>query len=77
MHGVTKAALNALTIRLSKEHPSPIKVNAMCHGWFRTRMGGHAVTRKPDQGADTPSGSARCWTTVHQWVFRDRQPIEW
>ena len=29
MYGVTKAALNALTVRLAKELPSAVKVNAM------------------------------------------------
>src|SRR5206468_9640017 len=52
-YGVTKAALNALTVRLSKELPSAVKVNAMCPGWVRTRMGGEGATRTPDEGADT------------------------
>lgn len=78
MYGVTKAALNALTVRLAKELPSSIKVNAMCPGWVRTRMGGQGATRSPDEGADTavwlatlpddgPTGG----------FFRDRKPIEW
>jgi len=78
LYGVTKAALNALTIRFSKELPSTIKVNAMCPGWVRTRMGGEGATRSPDEGADTavwlatlpdngPAGG----------FFRDREPIEW
>jgi len=77
-YGVTKAALNALTVRLAKELPSAVKVNAMCPGWVRTRMGGEAATRTPDEGADTavwlatlpddgPTGG----------FFRDRKPIEW
>jgi NAD(P)-dependent dehydrogenase (short-subunit alcohol dehydrogenase family) len=78
MYGVTKAALNALTVRLAKELPSTVKVNAMCPGWVRTRMGGQDATRSPDEGADTavwlamlpedgPTGG----------FFRDRKPIEW
>ena len=50
----------------------------MCPGWVRTRMGGAAATRTPDEGADTavwlatlpddgPTGG----------FFRDRKPIEW
>ena len=78
MYGVTKAALNALTVRLVQELPSAVKVNAMCPGWVRTRMGGEGATRSPDEGADTavwlatlpddgPTGG----------FFRDREPIEW
>lgn len=78
MYGVTKAALNALTVRLAQELPSAVKVNAMCPGWVRTRMGGEGATRSPDEGADTavwlatlpddgPTGG----------FFRDREPIEW
>jgi NAD(P)-dependent dehydrogenase (short-subunit alcohol dehydrogenase family) len=77
-YGVTKAALNALTLRLAKELPSAVKVNAMCPGWVRTRMGGQGATRSPDEAADTavwlatlpddgPTGG----------FFRDRKPIEW
>ena len=75
---LTKAALNALTVRLSKEFPASVKVNAMCPGWVRTRMGGQGATKSPDEGADTavwlatlpddgPTGG----------FFRDRKPIEW
>jgi NAD(P)-dependent dehydrogenase (short-subunit alcohol dehydrogenase family) len=77
-YGVTKAALNALTVRLSRELPNTIKVNAMCPGWVRTRMGGATATRSPEEGADTavwlatlpdegPTGG----------FFRDRKPIQW
>ena len=38
-YGVAKAALNALTLALSKQLPPSIKINAMCPGWMRTRMG--------------------------------------
>jgi NAD(P)-dependent dehydrogenase (short-subunit alcohol dehydrogenase family) len=78
LYGVTKAALNALTVRLAKELPSTVMVNAMCPGWVRTRMGGRGATRTPTEAADTavwlatlpedgPTGG----------FFRDRKPIEW
>jgi NAD(P)-dependent dehydrogenase (short-subunit alcohol dehydrogenase family) len=78
LYGVTKAALNALTVRLAAELPPSIKVNAMCPGWVRTRMGGPGARRSPDEGADTavwlatlpddgPTGG----------FFRRRKPIEW
>jgi NAD(P)-dependent dehydrogenase (short-subunit alcohol dehydrogenase family) len=77
-YGITKAALNALTVRLAKELPPAVKVNAMCPGWVRTRMGGEGATRTPEEGADTavwlamlpddgPTGG----------FFRDRKPIAW
>lgn len=78
LYGITKAALNALTVRFSKELPHSVKVNAMCPGWVRTRMGGESASRSPDEGADTavwlatlpddgPTGG----------FFRGRKPIEW
>jgi NAD(P)-dependent dehydrogenase (short-subunit alcohol dehydrogenase family) len=77
-YGVTKAALNALTVRLAKELPATVKINAMCPGWVRTRMGGTSATVTPEQAADTaywlgtlpasgPSGG----------FFRDRKRIKW
>ena len=77
-YGLAKAALNAMTLTLSRELPSSIKINTMCPGWVRTRMGGSGATRTPEQGADTaiwlallpdsgPSGG----------FFRDRKSISW
>lgn len=77
-YGLTKAALNALTVRLAKDLPPAIKVNAMCPGWVRTRMGGSEAPRTPEEAADTaywlgtlpddgPSGG----------FFRDRARIAW
>ncbi|MEL6962610.1 MAG: SDR family NAD(P)-dependent oxidoreductase [Pseudomonadota bacterium] len=77
-YGIAKAALNALTLKVSKELPRTVKINAMCPGWVRTRMGGAGATRSPEEGADTaiwlamlpengPTGG----------FFRDRKAIDW
>ena len=77
-YGVAKAALNALTLALSHQLPPSVKINSMCPGWVRTRMGGPSASRTPEEGADTaiwlatlpdngPTGS----------FFRNRKPIGW
>lgn len=77
-YGVAKAALNALTFASARTLPNAVKVNAMCPGWVRTRMGGAGATRSPEAGADTtiwlatlddngPTGG----------FFRDRKRIDW
>jgi NAD(P)-dependent dehydrogenase (short-subunit alcohol dehydrogenase family) len=78
VYAVSKAALNALTVRLASEGRGGVKVNAACPGWVRTRMGGSAAPRAVEDGADTivwlatlppdgPTGG----------LFRDRQLISW
>jgi NAD(P)-dependent dehydrogenase (short-subunit alcohol dehydrogenase family) len=77
-YSVSKAALNALTIKLASELGGDVKVNAACPGWVRTRMGGPGANSSVEQGADTivwlatlpadgPSGG----------FFRHRRPIPW
>lgn len=78
-YGLSKAALNALTLMLaSRCRGKNILVNAVCPGWVRTEMGGPAAPRSVEEGADSivwlatlpdggPSGG----------FFRDRQRIEW
>ena len=77
-YGVAKAALIALTLAMSQQLPPSIKINAMCPGWVKTRMGGAGATRTVEEGAGTaiwlatlpdsgPSGG----------FFRDRKPIGW
>lgn len=77
-YGVAKAALNALTLALSRELSSAILVNAMCPGWVRTRMGGAGARRRPEEGAETavwlatlPDGGPT------GRFFRDRKEIGW
>ena len=76
---VSKVALNALTRILAKElAPRSIKVNSVCPGWVRTRMGGSSATRDVGAGAksivwaatlpaDGPTGG----------FFRDGRKIAW
>lgn len=77
-YGISKAALNALTLKLALEVPEGVKVNAVCPGWVRTRMGGDGAPRGVARGAEGivwaatlpdggPSGG----------FFRDRRLIPW
>lgn len=78
VYAISKAALNALTVRLAQEARGDVKVNAACPGWVRTRMGGRGAPKSVEEGADTivwlatlpgdgPSGA----------LFRNRSPVEW
>jgi NAD(P)-dependent dehydrogenase (short-subunit alcohol dehydrogenase family) len=77
-YSLTKAALNALAVKLAQEVSGDIKVNAACPGWVRTRMGGAGAPRGVEQGAETivwlatlsPDG-------VSGGFFRDKQLIPW
>jgi carbonyl reductase 1 len=76
---VSKVALNALTRILARDlAPRRIKVNSVCPGWVRTRMGGASATRDVTAGAksivyaatlpdDGPTGG----------FFRDGRKIAW
>jgi NAD(P)-dependent dehydrogenase (short-subunit alcohol dehydrogenase family) len=77
-YGVSKAALNALTVRFAEELPKVVKCNVMCPGWVRSRMGGAAAPVAPETAAETafwlgtlpdngPTGK----------FFRDRKEVPW
>lgn len=77
-YGVAKAGLNALTVSLSRELQPEVKVNAMCPGWVRTRMGGKGATRSVEEGADTAIWLAQLPENGPTGkFFRDRKPIAW
>jgi len=76
---ISKAALNAVTrLTAGAVKDFNIKVNSMCPGRIRTRMGGPSAPRTPAQGAETivwlatlpqsgPSGKS----------FRDKKRLDW
>jgi len=77
-YSISKAALNALTVKLAREVTGDVKVNCVCPGWVRTRMGGTGADLAPEEAVDTivwlatlpkdgPSGG----------FFRDRAPVPW
>jgi NAD(P)-dependent dehydrogenase (short-subunit alcohol dehydrogenase family) len=77
-YGLAKAALNGLTVAAARDLPANVKLNSMCPGWVRTRMGGEAASKSPEEGADTaiwlatlpddgPSGG----------FFQERKPLAW
>jgi NAD(P)-dependent dehydrogenase (short-subunit alcohol dehydrogenase family) len=77
-YSVSKATLDALTVSFARTLGSTVKVNACCPGWVRTRMGGEAATRSPEEGADTPIWLATLPDDGPTGgFFRDRKPMEW
>ena len=77
-YAITKAALNALTVRLAREAGDGVKVNSIDPGWVQTRMGGADAHRTVEQGADTA-----VWLAMlpddgpNGGFFHDREPAEW
>ena len=52
-YSISKAALNALTVKLAEAAPSSVKVNSMTPGWVRTRMGGAGADVSVEEACDT------------------------
>jgi len=77
-YAVSKAALNALTVKVAQAVRGNVKVNAMCPGWVRTEMGGSGAPRSPEEAVDT-----LVWLATlaedgpNGGFFRDRKPIPW
>ena len=79
-YGVSKALMNAFTRVLAREVAgSARRVNAVCPGWVKTRMGGSSAPRSLAQGASgivwaaTSSGDTR----PNGGFFRDGKAIAW
>ncbi|RJF44701.1 SDR family NAD(P)-dependent oxidoreductase [Actinomyces sp. 2119] len=79
-YGISKAALNALTVVASQEAEGNVEVNAVCPGWVRTDMGGDGAPRDVSEGADTivwlatrPADGGR----INGQLLRDRKVVQW
>lgn len=77
-YAVSKAAANAMTFLAARDARGDVKVNAMCPGWVRTKMGGASAPRSPEEGADTALWLAALPADgPNGGFFRDRKPIPW
>jgi NAD(P)-dependent dehydrogenase (short-subunit alcohol dehydrogenase family) len=82
-YSVSKAALNALTVKLAAAVSGDVKVNAAHPGWVRTRMGGPESYRSP--AALTAEAAARgiVWLATlssrgpNGGFFRDHRRVPW
>jgi NAD(P)-dependent dehydrogenase (short-subunit alcohol dehydrogenase family) len=77
-YAVSKAALNALTVKVAQAVQGDVKVNAMCPGWVRTDMGGAGAPRSPAEAVDTLVWLATLTEDgPNGGFFRDRKSIPW
>lgn len=75
---ISKTALHAITVLTAHQARGDVKVNVLCPGWVRTKMGGSSATRSVEESvpgivwaatlpSDGPNGG----------FFRDGEPIDW
>ncbi|HKS17112.1 MAG TPA: SDR family NAD(P)-dependent oxidoreductase, partial [Planctomycetota bacterium] len=77
-YSLSKAVLNALTLKLSSDVKGDVKVNAACPGWVRTRMGGPEADVSAEEGADTTVWLATLPSSgPNGGFFRRRKKIAW
>ncbi|HEY3500359.1 MAG TPA: SDR family NAD(P)-dependent oxidoreductase, partial [Polyangiaceae bacterium] len=75
---VSKIALNAFTRLLASVLPPGQRVNAVCPGWVRTRMGGPSASRSVERGAEGIVWAATLGPGgPNGGFFRDQRRIDW
>lgn len=78
VYAISKAGLNALTIKAAQALGESVKVNSACPGWVRTDMGGDQAPKSVEEGADTPIWLATLPDDGPTGgFFRKRRPIDW
>lgn len=74
----SKSALNVLTRSMALElADAGIRVNCMTPGWVRTKLGGIAAPRTPEEGADTILWLALDGGGDTGLFYKDRAPFPW
>jgi NAD(P)-dependent dehydrogenase (short-subunit alcohol dehydrogenase family) len=51
-YAISKAALNALTVKLAQAAPASVKINAVRPGWVKTRLAGDLGKDSVETGAE-------------------------
>ena len=78
LYCISKTALNSLTRQLAHALQNRnIKVNAVCPGWVRTRMGGTSAPLPLAKGAETVIWLATDAPHVTGRFFRNKKEIPW
>lgn len=77
-YGASKAAQNALTVKVAEAARGDVKANAMCPGWVRTDMAGAGAPRSTEEAVDTLMWLATLPSDgPNGGFFRDRRPVPW
>lgn len=78
-YSVSKALMNAFTRVLARDlEGSGRRVNSVCPGWVKTRMGGASAPRSLEQGTSGIVWAATLKTGgPNGGFFRDAKPIAW
>jgi len=77
-YSTSKAAVNGLTLSMSRSLSGDVKVNTMSPGWVRTKMGGDSAPRTPEKGAETIVWLATLPSNgPNGGFFMDKKEIKW
>lgn len=77
-YSISKAALNAVTVKLAQQAHGDVKVNAVDPGWVRTRMGGPGATRPVgDAAADVVWAATLPADGPNGVLLRQRRIADW